>query len=262
MWDFQTGKLLKTITGYRTYFYAVAYSPDGETIASGRTLTSVSKIRLWDVQTGRFKGSFAAGRSSIIISLAYSPDGGILATGSHNPDGDIRLWEVRTGEQLLIGDLLKTLTEHTKSVNALMFSPDGSKLASGSFDNTIMLWDPNTGEHLKTLTGHSEPVYDIVFSLDGTRLVSGGGDDTIRVWDVETGELRFPPIPHFGGVRSLAFSPDGSIFGKWQQRWCGLSLGLHRPEKPYTLLLGMCLVFLILHSRLMGRRLRAVVFMA
>ena len=104
----------------------------------------------------------------------------------------------------------KVLEGHTGSVNSIAFSPDGSKLASGSDDGTIRLWDAATGEHLLTLEGHTDDVWSIAFSPDGNRLASRSRDRTIRLWDAATGEHLLTLEGHTDDVNSIAFSPDGN----------------------------------------------------
>ena len=71
----------------------------------------------------------------------------------------------------------------------MSFSPDGARLLSGSFDNTVRLWDVNSGECLRTFNGHSRVVRSVSFSPDGARLLSGSDDNTVRLWDVNSGKL-------------------------------------------------------------------------
>jgi WD40 repeat protein len=90
---------------------------------------------------------------------------------------------------------------------------------SGSWDNTIRLWDAETGDAIgEPLEGHSRSVYSVAFSPDGSRIVSGSWDKTIRLWDAETGDAIGEPLEgHSRSVNSVAFSPDGSriVSGSW-----------------------------------------------
>ncbi|KAJ3507944.1 hypothetical protein NLJ89_g6020 [Agrocybe chaxingu] len=107
---------------------------------------------------------------------------------------------------------LHVLEKHKEAVLCVAFSPDGERIASGSYENTICIWDAETGTLLKEpFEGHTGPVNSIAFSPDGKCIISGSFDATIRVWDAETGKTVVGPIKgHTGDVNSVAFSPDGS----------------------------------------------------
>ncbi len=102
------------------------------------------------------------------------------------------------------------LTGHTGPVDSVVFSPDGSTLASGSDDRTIRLWNANTEQHIRPLTGHTSSVYTVSFNPDGQTLASGGYY-TIRLWDVETGNELRTLTEEKGLVNSVVFSPNGLI---------------------------------------------------
>ncbi|MEO1528528.1 MAG: WD40 repeat domain-containing protein [Planctomycetota bacterium] len=91
----------------------------------------------------------------------------------------------------------------------MAFSPDGRRIISGSGDNTLKLWDSESGQELASLTGHSGRVRAVAFRPDGRWIVSGSGDRTLKLWDSESGQELASLIGHFGWVRAVAFSPDG-----------------------------------------------------
>ncbi len=137
----------------------------------------------------------------IVSSIAYSPDGKVIASGSHL--GTVRFWEPATGKEL------RVLAAHDGGVIGLAYSPDGKVLATGSWDRTIRLWDADTGAALRTLTGHTSEVSRLAFSPDGKVLASGSKDGTARLWDAATGNALSTIAAHAGEVRGLAFSADG-----------------------------------------------------
>ncbi|MCE2701698.1 MAG: WD40 repeat domain-containing protein, partial [Anabaena sp. 49633_E8] len=104
---------------------------------------------------------------------------------------------------------VNTLKGHESPVSSVGFSPDGKKLASGSGDKTIKIWDVTTGKVLNTLKGHEGYVLSVGFSPDGKQLASGSGDKTIKIWDVTTGKVLNTLKGHESPVYSVGFSPDG-----------------------------------------------------
>ena len=138
-----------------------------------------------------------------ILSVAFSPDGKLLATG--DADGDAHLWQVKDGKRLF------TCSGHKSWVRSVAFSPDGKKLASGSEDKTVKLWDVETGKCLKTLEEHTSWIWSVAFSPNGQILASGSEDKTVKLWDVQTGEWLKTLEGHKKWVRSVVFSPNGQI---------------------------------------------------
>ncbi|ODM17235.1 hypothetical protein SI65_06910 [Aspergillus cristatus] len=108
------------------------------------------------------------------------------------------------------GACLQTLEGHSGMVNLVVFSSDGSRIASGSDDHTVRVWDANNGDCLHTLQGHSDWVRSVVFSSDGSRIASGSDDHTVRVWDANNGDCLHTLQGHSDWVRSVVFSSDGS----------------------------------------------------
>ena len=105
---------------------------------------------------------------------------------------------------------LQTLTGHTYSVNTASYSPDGTKIVSGSYDNFLKIWDANTGQCLRTLTRHYGTVYSASYSPDGTKIVSASSDRKIKIWDANTGTCLQTLEVHTAGVSSALYSPDGT----------------------------------------------------
>ena len=157
--------------------------------------------------------SVQTGHSGQVLSLAFTSDSKLLASGS--VDKTIVLWDPATGNQL------RALKGHTGTVGSVAFSPDDKLLASGSADNTIKIWDVASGREKQILTGHTLYVSSVAFSPDGKMLASGSGDQTLKLWDVATGrELRTlapTPTPMPGLPVSVAFSPDGRILASGSQ---------------------------------------------
>ena len=119
------------------------------------------------------------------------------------------LWEVSPQH-------IATLEGHTR-VRSVVFSLDGTTLASVGEDNTVKLWDVATGENTATLEGHWNWVYSVSFSPDGKTLASGSGDNTVKLWDVEKKENIATLEGHTSGISSVSFSPDGKtlVSGSW-----------------------------------------------
>ncbi|OCQ97838.1 serine/threonine protein kinase [Oscillatoriales cyanobacterium USR001] len=187
---------VKNFTQYSNAVGALAFSPDGLTLASG---SKDKTIKIWDLATGNLIRSFD-GDSSAIWSVAFNSDGTQLVTGSSY--WRIMLWNLKKGE------LIRTL-EHNSVVWSVAISADGKTLFSGSGDKTSKIWNAETGDLVYNLPDHSDHVYSVAISPDGKTLVSGSKDKTITIVDVETGKLIKTIEGHSDAVRAVAISPDG-----------------------------------------------------
>ncbi|MBE9124432.1 serine/threonine protein kinase, partial [Tychonema sp. LEGE 07199] len=143
------------------------------------------------------------GHSNAVTSVAFSPDGATLASGSE--DKTIEIWKLEAGKRWY------TLTGHSDWVTCVAFSPDGTTLASGGRDKTIQIWDLNKGKWWYTLRGHEDRVYAVAFSRDGQVLASGSRDKTVQLWNLNKGRPMSALTGHAGGVEAVAFSPGGEF---------------------------------------------------
>ena len=143
------------------------------------------------------------GHSDLIFSVAFNPNGEILASGSG--DNQIKLWDWQTGTEL------KTLSGHQNGITRVVFSPDGTLLASASQDNTIKLWNWQEGREIQSFLGHKDGVLDLAFSPHNPWLASGSQDKTIKIWNLIDGKVIYTLKGHNARVLAVAFSPDGKI---------------------------------------------------
>ncbi|MBN1935172.1 MAG: TIR domain-containing protein [Anaerolineae bacterium] len=148
--------------------------------------------------------TYLHGHQDNVRSVAFSPDGTLLASGG--ADGKIFIWDTKTYR--ILG---RAIEGHQGWVTCVAFSPDGKILASGSQDQEIILWDVKTRQPLGLpLRGHTGDVRGLAFSPDGALLVSGGNDKTVRLWDVAARAPASDPLQaHTAAVLAVAFSPDG-----------------------------------------------------
>jgi WD40 repeat protein/DNA-binding phage protein len=229
LWDVKTGKCSKILSGYTSQVWALAWSRDGQMLAG----SDDEMVGLWDVKTGERLRTWQGYINSVgsYWSLAFSPDGQILASGSG--DGTVRIWDVERGE------CLKTFCKHIKTVSAIAFSPNGQILASGGEDCAIWLWDLKTGIARQALLEHSKKVWSVAFNRDGQMLASGSADRTIKIWDLKTGSCLKTLLGHAGQVLSVTFSHDSQILA---------SVSEDRTIKLWEIETGNCLATLTGHQ--------------
>jgi WD40 repeat protein/tRNA A-37 threonylcarbamoyl transferase component Bud32 len=174
--DQQNWQCIQTIKGHSSMVHAIAISPNGQLIASG---SNDMTIKLWQVSTGKLvrqMGRWSSSHSSMVNSVAFSPISNIS-------------YQAESGKSAGVADVNRGI------------------LASGSWDNTIKLWDVNTGREIRTLTGHTNWVNSVALSPDGKFLASGSADCTIKLWQVHTGIEIQTLTGHSDPVSSVAYSP-------------------------------------------------------
>jgi WD40 repeat protein len=212
LWDAHTGKAIRTIP-MPGYVFSVAFAPDGKTLAVGFPWAGgdYNRIRLFDPATGAER-PLQPWHLGSIRQVRFLPDGKTLA--SIGADNTFRLWRAADGKSI-----------HTLALGKmpLAMSQDGSLVAAcreglnrPAWEETVELWDTNTGKIRYRLPGNQGSVSQAVFSPDGTTLaVTVGTRAGVYFWDVQTGKLRNswvePGDNVHARVRDLAFSPDGKI---------------------------------------------------
>lgn len=200
LWDFATGKEVRTLTGHTAPVYSVVFSPDGTTLASSGHDQS---IKLWNVADGKLIRELK-GHGGIVDCIAYSKDGKLLASGS--ADKSVRLWNPADGKEV------KNLGAHGNSVYAVAFSPDGKLLASAGADALIKIWDVAAMKELKTLKGHDGPVTGVAFLPDNASILSiGMMDHSVRQWGVADGKQMRQMGPTPDDLYGLTISRDGKL---------------------------------------------------
>lgn len=229
-WDRCCHSDLLTLNAHASGVLCVAFSPDGQRLASGGT--GEASLKVWDLNTGlelmSLKGhrgylfnnpglartyeSLTQSGITTVHSVAYRHDGKQLASGG--ADGTVAIWDLTTGQNLM------TLKGHSYQMKCVAFTPDGSRLASLAMDPMspvtweFKLWDAVTGEEIRSRRG-SEGVSEcnFAFSPDGKRIALTNTDLTgaVKLWDTATGD-ELPPLGGKPGyARKVAFSPDGQL---------------------------------------------------
>lgn len=202
LWRGGGHSLIPPKRGHQDSVTTIAFSPDGERIASG----SFDGVLFWSITSDQAISSLSLGHTEAVTQVSFSPDSKFIVSASH--DKSLRIWNAGNGQPLGL-----TLRGHGGSVWSAAFSPDGLRIVSGSADKTLRVWDASSGRLLlPPILGHFGDVRAVAFSPDGHRIVSASTDGTLRLWDAISGRpLGSPLRGHIGRVVSVSFSPDGRL---------------------------------------------------
>ena len=213
IWDVSTGNPLRALSDKQLLdqdeVSGIAFSPDGNIAVSSYRRDAAtghyqSRIWIWNAATGQALRNWD-GETEIVKGLAFSIDGGALATAGSN--GSLKVWQTATGKRTL--DIEgHTGHGHTDQVMGVAFSPSGQYLASAGMDRTVRVWNAH-GENLATLTAHTNTVFAVAFDKDG-RLASASADGRVKVWDPLSGRELLNLPGHTNPIDGVVFSPDGS----------------------------------------------------
>jgi WD40 repeat protein len=193
------------------FLHGIAISRDGKYVASASFMNPFAnppimsgRVRIWDADSGKPVGEPARLHKDNAWTVAFSPDGSSLVSGSS--DRTLQRWESATGQP--VGPPIRG---HTDQVYSVAYNNDGSRIVSAGQDGTIIQSDARTGNRIgDPIRAQSGVVWSVAYSPDGHRIVSGGSDGTVRQWSADSGGQLVPPMRgHQGNVWSVAYSPDG-----------------------------------------------------
>ena len=236
LWDLATGQLVRTFPKQTQEIRAVAFGPDGDSVAwaagvavrvgnpktgletrrfgghtdavravvfaTGHRLVSSAEdktLRLWDAANGGEIQRMAR-HTAGVSCCAVDADGSVALSGSR--DQTLRLWELRNGQELQV------MAPNAGTVLSVALTPDARFAVSAHFDTLVRLWDVSSGRELRRFQGHNQMVTSIALTPDGNYLLTGSQDQTVRLWQLDTG-LELANAALATGVTALALAPDG-----------------------------------------------------
>ena len=213
VWDVSRRKLELTYTEHARGVYCVAFSPDGELLASGDGEPEGKRgtVKIWNAHTGQTVFSYTVPQGEVMFtSVAFSPDGRRLVACS--PDQSVKGWDLTTGKEVLWP------RGQPGRLDMVVFSPDGKQLAGCLATNEgagnrvrgdVKVWDAQTGGEILHIHAQPTEVHGLAYSPDGKLLAGACFDGTVKLWDARTGMELSTLAGHTARVSAVAFSPDG-----------------------------------------------------
>ena len=206
VWEIDRWTVVRRIRGVRlmgSHFGAFDFSPDGKALAIG---DYGHRLQVVNLASGNADVNIPEAHSQGITSVAWSPTGSIIASGSGYLGGPIRLWDAASGR------LLGELPGHTSWICEQIFAADGQRLYSASADQTIRIWDVGERRCLATLRGSRDEVQGLALSPDGTTLASASRDGVVAFWStVLHPDEEMPKVIPLGGLVWPVFAPDSRV---------------------------------------------------
>ena len=219
VWDYDSGKLLRSYYGHTSPVYRVRFSPDGRRLA---TEDYGGDIHVWEADRDPGVPTLSAGKSPL-HAAAFSPDGKTFVTGGQ--DQMLSVWDIDGRSPIKSWKVQTRQDRYIAPINDIAYSPDGTRIATCGED--VKLWDAKTGELVRAFRGHKSVVFHLAFSPDGKRLYAAPtghgptverGPADVWVWEVETGNhlARFTVEKTHKSEQaeqtdSLTFAPDGRL---------------------------------------------------
>jgi WD40 repeat protein len=208
IWDVASASELQHFVGGASAVTTAVFSPRGNLMV---TALADHTARIWDRDAGKETGTIE-GNTNTVSSVVFSTDSTRFLTGSY--DGSTRLWDTASGKQVVRMEVPSAAAgpfggSMFSYVFSVAISRDGKRAVSGGLDNTMHLWDLESGKELHRFEGHSDGVWTVDLSPDGRLAASGSFDKTARVWDVQSGSTLQKFEGSFAGALAVRFMPDG-----------------------------------------------------